>query len=107
MSKVILIQDDRHSELQKTEYESFREAVAELKRRATIPFHEPPNRAPCSGWRTCGREYSLREFEKTAPPWKSLRKVVVLEVSPTGVVWNPHYDAEWAASGGVSEPLGG
>ena len=73
MPKVILIQDDRHSELQKTEYPSLQAAVEELKRRAAIPWNEPPNRCPCTA--NCGREYAVREFEKVEPPpWKDADK---------------------------------
>jgi hypothetical protein len=102
MSKVILIQDNRHSEVQwQTEYATFEEAIAELKRRATIPSTEPPNRAPCAHWQRCGRKYALVEFEKTdVPPWRSLRYARVVEVSPSGVVWNPKYEREWATSDG-------
>jgi hypothetical protein len=101
VSTVILIQDDRHSELQKTEYASFQEAIDELKRRTRIPSTEPPNRAPCASWRKCGREYALREFEKCdPPPWRSLRYAFVVKVSPDGVAWNPNYERDWAASDG-------
>lgn len=97
MDKVILIQDDRHAELQKTEYRTFQEAVEELKTCAAIPFDQPPNRCPCTGWRTCGREYSIQEFEKSGPPWRLLRYVPVVKVLKAGVGWNPDYEAEWAA----------
>jgi hypothetical protein len=100
MTKVVLIQDDRHSELQKTEYASFQEAVEELRRRAAIPWNEPRNRCPCTA--NCGREYAVREFEKVEPPpWKSLRKTVVVKVTRAGVVWNPNFERDWATSDGA------
>jgi hypothetical protein len=101
VSKVILIQDDMHAELQKTEYASFQQAVEELKRRAAIPWNEPPNRCPCLGG-TCGRAYALREFERAEPPpWKSLRKAIVVKVNRAGVVWNPDYERDWTAGDGA------
>jgi hypothetical protein len=97
VARIILIQDDWHCELQQTEYTSFDDALEELRRRALILSTDPPNRAPCTGWRKCGRSYTLCEFEKTqTPPWKLWRYAKIVDVDPTGATWNPNYERDWA-----------
>ena len=97
MPRVILIEDNRHSELQKLEFADFEAALQELRRRAAIPWNETPNRAPCSNWRKCGREYWLVQFDNDKVPWNRLRGVKVLTVLPHGVSWSRGYEQEWAA----------
>ena len=63
------------------------EAVAELQRRAALPWNQPPNRAPCKFWWTCCRRYQLVEFDDSRHPWKELQRIAVLEVSAAGVTW--------------------
>jgi hypothetical protein len=82
----VCIEDEIHAELQ-GEYASVEEAMAELKRRALIPWDHPPNCAPCTSWKTCGREYLLIEYDDTQTPWKELRRMAMLEISAAGVVW--------------------
>jgi hypothetical protein len=81
-----IIDDERHAERQ-GEYQDFDQALAELKRRAKIPWNQPPNVAPCTGWRTCGRMYEVVEYDDSETPWKQLRRTLVLEVSASGVKW--------------------
>lgn len=85
---MIRIEDERHAEPQDGRYSSFDEAMAELKRRADLPWDEPPNVAPCASWKSCGRNYEIVEYDTSARPWKELRRVPVLEISAT-----------WAARG--------
>src|SRR5262249_28629356 len=71
---VFVIEDERHAEPQ-GEFASLDAAVAELHRRAALPWDEEPNVAPCTGWRTCGRTYEVIEYDNSARPWKELRRI--------------------------------
>jgi hypothetical protein len=86
MGKVFVIEDDLHAEPQ-GQFPSFEHAIEELKRRATIPWDEHPNRAPCTSWSTCGRAYEVIEYDNSETPWKELRRIAVLAVSGKEVRW--------------------
>jgi hypothetical protein len=62
-SFVFIIEDEIHAETQEGEYATFEEAVAELQRRASLPWDVPPNRPPCMSWRTCERRYIIIDLE--------------------------------------------
>jgi hypothetical protein len=64
------------------------EAIVELERRAALPRDEPPNAAPCSNWKNCGRNYEVVEYDTSEKPWKELRRLTMLEISADGVKWN-------------------
>ena len=81
------IEDERHCEPQKGEYQSVAEAVAELQRRASLPWDEEPNVAPCQQWRTCGRTYEIIEYDTSSTPWRLLSVLPALEVTASGVRW--------------------
>jgi len=83
---MFVIEDNIHAE-QDGQFASLAEAVAELGRRAAIPWDKPPNLAPCTSWRTCGREYFVLEFDSSQTPWKLLQRVPVLNVSADRVEW--------------------
>jgi hypothetical protein len=88
---MFVIEDERHAELQDGEFASLAEAVEELKRRATIPWNEAPNVAPCTSWRTCGRTYEVVEYDMTEALWKQLQRHAMLEVTAEGAKWlSPH-----------------
>ena len=82
-----LIQDEEHAEQQPGEYASLPEAVAELRRRATIPWDAPPNQAPCISWKTCGRRYVVIECDRLAADWKEIRRIPMLHISSSGPRW--------------------
>ena len=84
---MFIIEDADHAEWQ-GEFSDFRDALAELKRRAEIPWDERPNRAPCTSWKTCGRSYEVIEFDTMHIPWKELNRTLVLEVSASSIEWN-------------------
>ena len=69
-SMKFIIDDDRHAERQ-GEYQDFDQAFAELKRRAKIPWDQPPNVAPCAGWRACGRVYEVVESKRSERPGRN------------------------------------
>jgi hypothetical protein len=80
-----LIVDDAHCEPQGQRYTSREEAIAELERRAAIPWNDEPNRAPCRNWAKCGRRYVIEEYDDTESDQMS--RVLVLEISAKGVEW--------------------
>jgi len=84
---MIIIEDERHCEWIDGEFPTLAEAWAELERRAGLPWNEAPNRAPCTGWRTCGRRYVIIEFGTSVEPWRRLRSLTALNVLPQGVIW--------------------
>lgn len=81
------IEDERHCEPQAGQYQSLDEAVAELRRRALLPWNEEPNVAPCQQWRTCGRTYEVVEYDTSSTPWRELSRLAYLEVTANCVRW--------------------
>jgi hypothetical protein len=100
---MITIEDEPHCELQ-GEFPSFQDAIAELKRRARIPWDQEPNQAPCTSWKTCGRRYEVVEYDVNHPRCKQLRRVAVLEVSATGVTWSSSFEDDWEKGLGPDPP---
>lgn len=91
---MFVIEDEQHAEPQAGEFRSIADAVSELKRRAMLPWDQPPNVAPCTSWRTCRRTYEVIEYDTSARPWKELRRIPYQEISSTGVQWISSPDAE-------------
>jgi hypothetical protein len=81
------IEDERHAEPQQGSFDSFEEAVVELRRRAAIPWNESPNVAPCTNWKNCGRRYEVVEYDTSSTPWKELGRVPALDISAAVVLW--------------------
>jgi hypothetical protein len=86
MSSLFVIEDEAHAEPQ-GEYASRAEAVAELERRASLPWDEEPNKCPCKSWRTCGRRYEVIEYDASGRPWREVNREPYLEVSASGAKW--------------------
>lgn len=95
---MIAIEDNLHGELW-AKFQTFDEAIAELQHRASIPWDQPPNKAPCKSWRTCGREYEVNEYDDSHEPWKLLRRIIALKISAKGVEWVDGFEEAWAANG--------
>jgi hypothetical protein len=87
MKIIFVIDDEAHAELQ-GEFSSFQDAIAELERRAKIPWSEPPNVAPCMSWRSCGRRYEIVAYDTAERPWKEISRRPMLEISASGVQWS-------------------
>jgi hypothetical protein len=83
---MFLIEDEIHAE-HHGQFASLDEAISELRRRATITWDQAPNAAPCTSWKTCGRDYVVVEYDDSQSPWKELRRMPVLRVSASGVEW--------------------
>lgn len=84
---MFIIEDEIHAEHQKGEYTTYREALAELHKRAKLPWDKPPNVAPCKSWRTCGRRYVVIEYDTSQQPWIQLQRKAVLNISADNVTW--------------------
>ena len=80
------IEDEVHAEWQ-GDFLSFEAAMEELVRRAKLAWDQPPNRCPCSGWKTCERIYTITEFEVGDSQLKVINESEVLTVSSKGAVW--------------------
>ena len=70
---------------------SSKEAIAHLERLARVPWDEEPNAAPCTGWKTCGRNYEVVEYDVTAVPWATVRRLAAFEVGRAGVTWDAQF----------------
>lgn len=88
---MFVIEDEMHAE-HHGQFVSFEEAMTELRRRAQIPWDQAPNVAPCTSWKTCGREYVVIEFDDSHIPWKARRRVPVFEMSASGVKWSSGFE---------------
>ena len=86
---MFVIEDELHAEPQ-GEFPTFDAAMAELRRRSTLPWDEEPNVAPCKSWKTCGRRYEVIEYDVSTTPRREVHRQAVLEVSASGATWlNP------------------
>lgn len=84
---MFIIEDEIHAEPEKREYKTFEDAISELKKRATIPWNEKPNRCPCTNWKDCERNYQIIEYDTTKIPWTELQRKDILTISAKGVKW--------------------
>jgi len=87
MATVVIIEDEFHAEGQGS-YSSVQDAFEELTRRAALPWDQPPNRCPCTSWRTCHRDYHILEYDDSSTPWMQLRQLGYLEISSKGSLWS-------------------
>ena len=76
-----------HSEIIEPSFDSWQDALVELKRRAEIPWNEEPNIAPCTGWESCGRHYEVVEYDVSSRPWNEVRRQFVLTISAANIAW--------------------
>lgn len=86
MPKLFVVEDRSHCDWM-GRFASFAEAWAELERLAGIAWDAEPNRAPCTNWRTCGREYGILEVETSTQPWTLEQRHEGPQVNAQGVVW--------------------
>jgi hypothetical protein len=91
MAKFV-IEDEVHAEWQ-GQFASFDEALAELRRRATIPWDQEPNAAPCTSSTRCEREFVIVEFDDSCLPWKELKRLPVVNISASAVKWASGFDS--------------
>ena len=89
---MFVIEDEFHAEWI-GKFSSFEHAIAELRRIALLPRDGAPNQPPCMNWETCGREYSVVEYDDSHSPWQEVRRVSVLRVSASGVEWSSGFES--------------
>lgn len=99
---MFVIEDELHAQTQ-GEFPDRDAALAELERRAQIPWDQAPNVAPCTSWRTCGRNYELVEYDDKQFPWRELSRVSVLEISAAGIKWGGDFGKK-SNTGGNKSP---
>jgi len=101
---MFVIEDARHAEWC-GQFPDFKEAIAELERRAEIPWDQVPNLAPCMNPISCGRGYEVVEYDESLLPWKELRRFAVLEVSASGVKWSEGFGINRCQKGWLKPPV--
>lgn len=84
---MFIIEDEIHAEIQSGEFDSYEDALTELKKRAKIPWDKKPNRCPCTNWKNCEKNYQIIEYDTTKTPWKELQRENVLKISAKGLKW--------------------
>ena len=87
VSPTFIIEDELHAEQRDGVFGDRGAALAELRRLAELPWDGEVHRAPCTSWRTCGREYWLVEYDDSFDPWRIVASDLVLMVSAEGVKW--------------------
>lgn len=83
---MFVIEDDLHGDTLGN-YDTFEDALTQLRAWALLPWDQDPNLAPCTSWRTCGRSYQIVEYDSTVTPWKRINTTEILEVDARGVKW--------------------
>lgn len=86
MRRIVVIEDEAHAESH-GEFGSRAEAVEELRRLASLPWDQPPSRAPCRGWRECGRRYELLECD-VKDRSRVLQRAPALDIDARQVTWH-------------------
>jgi hypothetical protein len=89
---MFIIEDELHAEEQEGAFATFEDAVAELRRRASIAWNVEPNQAPCTSWEKCGRRYEVVELEVSNSLRKEVRRILVLDISAEGVNWSSGFE---------------
>ena len=87
MRRIYVIEDEVHAECGPDTYSTFDAAMRELRRRADLAWDAPPNMAPCTSWRTCGRRYEIVEYDVSTNRWNELKRTAALQIDAHGVRW--------------------
>jgi hypothetical protein len=86
-SRILIIEDEFHAE-QMARHADIEAAMADLREWARRPWDTAPNRCPCTGWRTCGRDYVIVEYDTLRQPWAEMARHRVLSISAKGLIWH-------------------
>ena len=78
MARIFVVEDDFHAEL--IGKFSSREEADELLERLRANPSALENRAPCTNWKTCCRQYYLLEYENSQTPWAKLSSEPAFEI---------------------------
>lgn len=85
--KKFVIDDEMHSEWM-GEFSTLKETIEKLQELAIIPWDEDPNRAPCVGWKTCGRDYYIIEYDDSTLPWTEINNKHIMRMDSLGATWH-------------------
>jgi hypothetical protein len=83
---IFVLEDDFHDDLI-AESPTREEAWREVQKRA----HDPTsveNRAPCTSWPTCRRDYAIVEYDNSKLPWQELSRRSVLTIEQGRAIWS-------------------
>ena len=78
------VEDEWHCETVES-YDSYSQALDAIQQLALLAWNEPPNRAPCSSWETCGRLYSIVEYDTAAS--QQIASTPIVEIDAKGTRW--------------------
>lgn len=87
MATFFIVEDLRHAEAVGS-FETRSEAIDEARRLASVPWDAEPNLAPCTQWRTCGREWEVVEISNG----QVISRFPVVTVTAKVVHWAPGFD---------------
>lgn len=88
MTTLFIIEDEGHAEWLPHEFNTFEDALDEVHRLVAIPWDSEPNRAPCTNWQSCGRNWVILQFDNsTLPHWTELTRTAVAEVRKGATRW--------------------
>jgi hypothetical protein len=86
-SRIFVIEDDFHAQWL-AKHRDLEAALAEIREWSNRPWDAPPNRCPCTSWRTCGRDYVIIEYDTLRQPWAIMARHRVLSISAKGLIWH-------------------
>lgn len=85
--KKYIIQDTIHCEYI-WEYDNLTSALEILKNLSKLWWDKDKNKASCSSWETCGREYEFIEYEISWDKWEELNREAIFDISNSGIVFH-------------------
>lgn len=78
-----IIEDEFHAEhILNKEFDSFQDALNEIKSYSKIPWDLAPNKCPCQSWESCHRDYIIIPIEKPED------STLILTVSSKHKIWH-------------------
>jgi hypothetical protein len=90
--RTFAINDSIHLDQEGT-YRSIDAALARLRQLARQPWDAAPNRAPCSSWESCGRDWEILEYEVETIPWQLRETIPAVSISRDAVTWHSPFRA--------------
>lgn len=81
-----LIEDNVHAIIE-WEYNTYNEALNELKRRSNLSWDNEINVAPCISWKTCSKLYVIKKYDTKNTPYKLISEEEILEISSKWIEW--------------------
>lgn len=86
MSGSWVLRDDLHDE-SFGEFATREQAMAAANRLVALPWDDPQIRAPCTNWRSCGRDFWLESHDPSAGPGSRPHGEFVASIRADGIRW--------------------